>query len=292
LKKIIPILTGGIGNQLFIYAAARHLSILNDAKLVLDNVTGFKKDFLYSRKFQLHHFNINGRLAKPTERLGTLKKYIITFLNRFGFNFNISIILDTQMDFNPSFLKRNTRKINYLIGYWQSEKYFIDIEDIIRTDLEIKPPNDFKNLELSKKILFNVSSVAVHFRFFEKNKNNNLNISVEYYKKSFEYIFKKLPSSHFFVFSDNPNAVSEVLQSWNYDYTLVTINNSDENAYADLWLMSLCRNFIIANSTFSWWGAWLSKNKSKIVISPKFFKNHGVSFWGFDGLIPEGWIEI
>jgi hypothetical protein len=56
--------------------------------------------------------------------------------------------------------------------------------------------------------------------------------------------------------------------------------------------MSLCRNFIIANSTFSWWGAWLSKNKSKIVISPKFFKNHGVSFWGFDGLIPEGWIEI
>ena len=74
-------------------------------------------------------------------------------------------------------------------------------------------------------------------------------------------------------------------------YSLVSHNQGDENAYADLWLMTLCRHFIIANSTFSWWGAWLSRDASGIVIAPDFELRKGVAWWGFDGLIPERWIK-
>ena len=74
--------------------------------------------------------------------------------------------------------------------------------------------------------------------------------------------------------------------------TLVSHNNSDETAYADLWLMSLCDNFIIANSTFSWWGAWLSDNKKKIVIAPSNIITEGRMAWGFEGMIPNDWIKL
>jgi hypothetical protein len=72
---------------------------------------------------------------------------------------------------------------------------------------------------------------------------------------------------------------------------LVAHNHGDENAYADLWLMTQCSHFIIANSTFSWWGAWLSTYNDKIIIAPRI-KMDGLGAWGFEGLVPETWLKI
>jgi hypothetical protein len=183
----------------------------------------------------------------------------------------------------------------FLEGYWQSEKYFKDIESIIRADLEIIPPTDEINLGLASKIS-TLDSVAIHFRDFDfiNHEGRKSNINMDYYKKSINYLSDLGPNVHYFVFSDNPYLASNILFLPKDKVTYVSNNLGEENAYADLWLMSLCKHFIIANSTFSWWGAWLSKNPNKIVITPDVDLNlsNSVTAWGFDGLIPEEWIKI
>jgi hypothetical protein len=96
---------------------------------------------------------------------------------------------------------------------------------------------------------------------------------------------------HYYIFSDNPEAAKSMLNIPENQLTLITHNLGDENAYADLWLMSQCRYFITANSTFSWWAAWLASFEKKIVITPNV-KIEGITSWGFKGLIPEKWIKV
>jgi len=139
------------------------------------------------------------------------------------------------------------------------------------------------------------SAVALHIRFFDsldENLNSNSNASNDYYLRAIEHIESKITNAHYFIFSDNPGAAASIVPLSQDRYTLVSNNEGDENAYADLWLMSLCKHFIIANSTFSWWGAWLSNNPKKIVIAPGFEKREGKSAWGFYGLLPDNWIKL
>ncbi len=180
----------------------------------------------------------------------------------------------------------------FLEGYWQSERYFKDIEDVIRKDLKIVPPNDSLNLSLAKKMSKCVS-VAVHVRFFNpENEKKTSNVERNYYEKAINEIQSRLDIGHFFIFSDNPKFAQELLNLDSTKATFILHNKGDENSYADLWLMTKCKHFIIANSTFSWWGAWLSNYPDKIVVAPKSkTKYNGVVSWGFEGLLPEEWIK-
>ena len=295
-KKVFPVLTGGIGNQLFIYSAARCISYINNAELILDDLTGFKNDLTYFRKFQLNHFNIKARIANKSECLYPfrgIRKLFLNFLNKISIQKNLVFYQEKDISYNPNFVNKKFKKVFILEGYFQSEKYFSGIENIIRNDLKFIKPTDHVNLEWEKVILNQVNSVAIHIRFFESIENkSNSNLQLDYYDRAFEYINNVITNPHFFIFSDNYIQAKQIVHFWNCDYTIVTTKNNQDNAYADLWLMSLCNNFIIANSTFSWWGAWLSTNSSKIVIAPKEQKIKGVSKWGFDGLIPNQWIQI
>ena len=114
---------------------------------------------------------------------------------------------------------------------------------------------------------------------------------MEYYNKAISAIELKKSNLHYYIFSDQPNEVSKYIDLNRSQFTIVAHNIGDSNAYADLWLMSLCSNFIIANSTFSWWGAWLSNNPNKLVYAPNI-KKSGITSWGFIGLIPDNWILI
>jgi hypothetical protein len=99
------------------------------------------------------------------------------------------------------------------------------------------------------------------------------------------------PDAHYFVFSDQPAAARAFIPLPDDRITLVSHNQGQENAYADLWLMTQCKHFIIANSTFSWWGAWLTESPGKMVITPgfKIIGDGRVTSWGFEGLIPSSW---
>lgn len=298
MNKLILVLKGGIGNQLFSYAAARRLAKVNNAELAIDSISGFIHDHKYKRKFMLNHFNISARQAKPSECLMPFERYRRFLLkwisSRKPFE-SKRYIEEWNNDFDERLLSFKINGTCYLDGYWQREQYFIDIENIIRQEFNIIPPTDRMNQEMAT-LIKNSNSVCIHIRWFDAPKvdnemNSTNNIDKVYYNKAISLIRDQTNNPHFFVFSDYPNETSDFLSLENEKKTYISHNKGDENAFADLWLMSLCKHFIIANSTFSWWGAWLSCNTNKIIIAPLEIKN-GVSAWGFKGLFPESWLLI
>ena len=295
-KRVIAILFGGLGNQLFIYAAAKRLAKKAGAELIIDNISGFKYDIKFNREFQLDHFNIKCRYASYLERLepfSRIKKYFLRRIKTKRIFNNLVYYKQKGDDFDPSVLNIEVKKNTYLEGYFQSEQYFKDIENEIRDDLIIQPPMDKMNNLLSQKIKEN-ESVAIHIRNFNSNNNskNAIEASTRYYINSIEFIIKHTLNPHFFIFSDNHVNALKKLKLNKENYTIVDNNQSQEMAYADLWLMSLCKHHIIANSTFSWWGAWLSNYDNGLTIAPKLENKEFDGRWGFDGLIPEKWIQL
>ncbi len=293
--KLIPRLFGGLGNQLFIYAAARRLALENNAELVLDDVSGFAYDKLYQRHYQLDHFNITCRKASLEERLepfSRLRRAAKRIWNqRLPFE-QRSYILQEGMDFDLRLLSFKPKATVFMEGYWQSENYFNDISPTIQRDLQIKQPIDAENLVVSKQICSSMA-VAIHVRFFDEPCDTVVNnTSSDYYARAVAVIEKLVPNAHYFIFSDQPEIARTRIPLPDSKVTLVAHNQGDENAFADLWLMTQCKHFIIANSTFSWWGAWLCAHPEKIVIAPGFRNNSGAGSWGFAGLLPDSWLKI
>jgi len=294
MTKLIPRIFGGLGNQLFIYSAARRLALVNHAELVLDNVSGFAYDKVYQRHYHLDHFNIPCRKATAAERLepfSRVRRNIMRKLNKRKPFEHRAYLEQEGIDFNPRLLHFNPQGTLYLEGYWQSEDYFKDVEKLIRQELQIKPPTDAANLTMVEQIRSCIG-VAVHVRFFDKPKITVNNAPSDYYNRAVEAMERMSPAAHYFIFSDQPDAARAYIPFSDARVTLVAHNQGDEHAYADLWLMTQCQHFIIANSTFSWWGAWLAANPAKRVIAPGFEMLQGKMSWGFKGLLPIEWIKL
>jgi len=135
--------------------------------------------------------------------------------------------------------------------------------------------------------------VAVHVRFFDAPQELGVNNAKgNYYARAVARMESLVPDAHYFVFSDQPAAARARIPLPDNRITLVSHNQGDELAYADLWLMTQCQHFIIANSTFSWWGAWLAAQPEKKVITPGFEMRQGKMCWGFAGLIPKEWLKV
>ena len=295
MSKVIPLVVGGLGNQLFIYSTARRLALKNNAELVLDDFSGFSRDYVYERQYQLKHFHISFRKATSAERLepfARVRRYFKRRWSQLSPFEQRSYLVQEGVDYDPRILELKPASTLYMEGYWQSEDYFKDIEAVIRQDLRIKPPVDSTNLQVAK-LIQEKTAVAMHVRFFDDPGGEcDNNAPEDYYQRAVKMMESLTDDAHYFIFSDKPEKVSTNIPLPKDRFTLVTHNQGDENAYADLWLMTLCQYFIIANSTFSWWGAWLSDQKDKIVIAPGFVKRKGKMAWGFDRLLPGEWIKL
>ena len=297
--SIVIRIKGGIGNQLFMYAAARRLALISNQELLLDDISGFVYDLKYNRRYQLDHFNIPCQKAKSMERLEpfskarrVLKRTINFFLPFETKNY----IKQDNAYFDSKILNLRVKQQLYLEGYFQSEAYFKDFEFQISKDLKICPPKDDLNNELALKIKKNFPAVALHFRFFNKTSNNeidkklSINASIDYYHAAIKKIEKLFPNAHYFIFSDKPEEAKKQIAFSDKRMTLVSHNDDDEYAFADLWLMTQCQHFIIANSTFSWWGAWLAKYKDKVVVAPSISKKY--RHWADPKLLPKEWLQL
>lgn len=286
---IIIKLTGGLGNQLFQYALGRRLSIDRDSPLKLD-ITSFNDGI---RAYKLNKLRIIAEIANREEISKFIYPYRRGFLNDLNDLYQTKIPYEKKRIVKEQSLLYDSRILNgkrdvYLSGYWQSYKYFNAIFDKIRQEFSVINDPDEQNQELIQKIL-SEESVAIHFRRGDYVTNPNIRTCTpDYYAQAIELINKRSERPHYFIFSDDPDWVKN---NFNFTGKRTYINhNGSEKDYEDLRLMSFCKHHIIANSTFSWWGAWLSDYKDKIIISPKnwFYDRPN----NLDDLIPQNWIQL
>ena len=178
-----------------------------------------------------------------------------------------------------------------MLGYWQSEKYFVERSETIRSDFTFRIPLDVCNRELVAT-LDRANTVSLHIRRGDYANNSKTKAthglcSLDYYQAAVNYVAERVESPRFFVFSDDIAWAKENLK---IKFPCQYIgHNQGTNSYIDMQLMSLCKHHIIANSSFSWWGAWLNPNVSKIVIAPSrwFAKPTNVH-----DLFPPGWVML
>jgi len=284
---IIIKLNGGLGNQLFQYSLGRKLSLKNNDVFKLD-LSDFTAD--NPRSYSLGEFNIIENFASDEDINKIKKSGVWKLIDKLKPYCKRSAIKYQGYDFDPNILKLSGNF--YLDGYWQSEKYFQDIENIIRKEITLKESLSSKYTELIDKIK-NSDSVSVHIRRGDYITNKKFSkvynlLDEKYYQKSVKFITEKISYPHFFIFSDDINWVKRNIDI-PYPKTFVSGENEIKN-YEELILMSLCKHNIIANSSFSWWGAWLNKNANKIVISPDKWFNDKIG--NAKDLIPENWIEL
>lgn len=303
---VITKLIGGLGNQMFQYAAGRSLAHRHNTELKLD-ITNFKN--YPDRFYSLNCFNILEEFASPKEIFvftGIPRNFLQKLITqgRRSFRFAGKALLqgtqeitgDPKVYKEPHFhFDRNffyqTDNV-YLDGYWQSERYFKDIEEIIRNEFTFKIPPLGKNKGVAEQIA-SCESVSIHVR--RGDYVNDLKISeihgncgLTYYREAVKKISQMIRAPHFFIFSDEPGWARKNLR---LGQPAMFVDHNDTNkSYEDLRLMSQCKHHIIANSSFSWWGAWLHINPEKIVIAPKkWFRSDDKDT---KDLIPDSWLRI
>ena len=291
---VIVQITGGLGNQLFMYAAGRRLALHHRTALKLD-VSAFESYGL--RRCLLDRFCIAGDIATPQECAALKARAQEGASRRFGLGSLLrrrarAAVFSADDSLAGTWLPEilRTPADVYLQGYWQSEHYFKPVEQTIRADLRLKRELAGDNLALAQKIGA-VEAVSVHVRRGDYASNPQLErllgvLPPEYYQRACESIAAARPATEYFVFSDDPDWARRNLRFERPAHFVA--HNGPDAPQEDLRLMSLCRHHIVANSSLSWWGAWLCAHADKTVIAPaQWFQRLPMP-----DLVPQGWLRL
>lgn len=285
---------GGLGNQMFQYA----LAIVMDSNGIPTKIS--VNDYLLNRHH--HGFELLKAFNVPIPIRDRMKVYVVSKARQVFVDVNLvyvrrlisKIFSTSKYMFNEtmeySFDERVFEQENsLLIGTWQCFKYFESQEDLIREVFNFNKPIDPLNLKLSKEIK-SVNAIAVHVRrgdFLNPGMSNRRIIidSKDYYQNAFDIMSNSVENPVFYVFSDEISWAKQNFKGENFKFIS---HNIGSNSYLDMYLMSLCKHFIIANSSFSWWAAWLAENKKKKVIIPSpWIKGSNCK-----GLYPKDWVVL
>jgi len=291
---IVSNIIGGLGNQMFQYATAYALSKRLGVDCKLD-ISEFDAYGLHNG-FELQRvFNCKLEVASQAEIRRILDwqafRFVRYVLNKPLFRFARKRNLIVEPGFNFWAGINSVPENSYLQGYWQSEQYFNDIPTQIRSEFSFKQPLDAKNQDLAEQIS-NSNAVSLHIRRgdYVSNKKNTAiyeACSPKYFEDAINYVGSLIQHPVLYIFSDDMAWVKSNLKL-SYPHVYVD-HNKGVNSYIDMWLMSLCKHNIIANSSFSWWGAWLNSNVDKIIVAPKrWFSNKT----DVTDLLPCSWIRM
>lgn len=294
---VVVQLTGGLGNQLFQYAAAKSLALHHKTSLQLD-VNSFLRtelpDLEVPRDFEMYNFkgvneltvNVNDILKNKEYSFLTEKKF-----ERLLPNYKRGLYKEPFYHYDINFFK--SKKNVFLKGGWQSYRYFDNFKDEIKACLELQnnAVGDAYNFFSEKSKSENI--ISVHIRRGDYLRKPIILewhgvMGKEYYAEAFEQIAKQQRIDRVLYFSDDPEWVSrELIPMMNGEIISSTVS---KNQYQDFYLMQQCSHNIVANSSFSWWAAYLNSNPDKIVIAPKRWFNKAP--YDTKDLIPENWIRI
>lgn len=285
---------GGLGNQMFQYAAGRAVSSANGVPLRLD-ISGFAGYGLH-QGFELHRvFACNPEIATKEEirdllgwRASRVARKIL-FRPAFRWLHGNRLVVEPHFHYWPGI--RAVPHDAYLVGYWQSEKYFSEAAESVRTDFTFRHPLAEKNAELAERI-GHATAVSLHVRrgdYVADPKTSAAHglCSLDYYRAAILHMAQHVESPVFYIFSDD---IAWTKLNLRIDFPCCYVDhNHGEESYNDMRLMSLCNHHIIANSSFSWWGAWLNPRQDKIVIAPRrWFVNAN----NVEDLFPAGWVKL
>jgi hypothetical protein len=280
---------GGLGNQLFQFIIGYIMAKKNkiNLRINIERYNSYDRQFELDRFPEIRKLNIlkikSNKFYKILKISGIYKIINYFFLDKQEFE-------KSPFIFNEDLLKKKIVKNLLLKGFFQSEKYFIHYKKVVIKLFKFPKIKDKLVQQYLNLIKKNKNSVAIHIRrgdYFNNPKVRCLHgiLGKNYYQKSINYIKKKVKNSTFFIFSDDIELVKKTLPFFNKKKYIFVDTKSSIN---DLYLMSNCKHFVIANSTFSWWGAWLSKNKNKIVCAPKKWMRAEISTLD---IIPESWVK-
>lgn len=289
--RIIVRLKGGLGNQMFMYALAKSLSLKNDVPLRLDIVSGFSRDRTYKRKYLLHHFFIDDEIASDWESFHHVfgrkrRKFAIRYNNLLPLS-KRAYVKERSRGFDDNLFELPVKKTRYLEGYRQSYKYFEWIENVIRERFSFRFSLTEEGIEEARSIE-SCNAVCLAIRRFQDVPAERIHkksiLGPDYYKQAVGIIEDKVYMPHFFVFTQDSDWAKQNL-GYRNNMTFIRKKDPDIGAVIDLRLMTLCKHYIISNSTLHWWGAWLNADPGKIVIAPQ-------DGWGRKDMLPPAWTAI
>jgi hypothetical protein len=291
---VVSWILGGIGNQMFQYAAARALTLDRGDELLLDLRMfdgyglhqGFELDRVFSGRFdRAAALQIRDLLGWRAGLFAarTLRRPAFAFLRGTRF------VVEPHFNHWPGIADRTGDL--YMMGYWQSERYFARHARAIRADFRFRTPLEGHNAELAARMR-DTNSVSLHVRRgdYISNPRNRRILHVctrDYYVNAIDYIRQAVADPAVFVFSDDPRWVRDNLAD--LPGQVIVEHNRGRASFLDLLLMSNCRHHVIANSSFSWWGAWLNPDPDKIVVAPRAWFCNGTDD---SDLIPDRWHRI
>ena len=257
---------GGLGNQMFQYAFARSLSL--HANINLKISTRYLINDSFGRNYSLNHLSI------PDNLLMTHNEEIIThaefyFARKLGLHkISKRYLYDKSFDcYVPEYFSVKDIIVN---GYFQSAKNFIDYDDIIRREFRVSVDPSDENKRMIDELM-NCESVCVHVR-----RGDYLNVKYgnvcdcRYYYEAMKYIYERMKNKNpvYYFFSTSHEDILWLKENYRFPEFNVKYIDFDNPDYEELRLMYSCRHFVIANSTFSWWGSYLSENQNKIICAP------------------------
>lgn len=288
MPRVIVQLAGGLGNQLFQYAAARAFAERSRAELVIDASTGFARDFEYGRSYALARFPITARKATAVERAPFWIHRTLSAVNRrlptngrdaSGPPRWKHLRVETSpRAFDPEALAQPAKASTWMTGYWQSPRYFEHISDELRRELAPPPPASSQANSLGNDAAA-IESVAIGVRLYEETRQPGANSSdgkiktIAEINRAIETLSSRSPAARYLIFCSHRAPELEAIRTPTPP-VYVTSDEGFVDAEESLWLMSRCKHHVLTNSTFYWWGAWLSqRNRNGMVFAANNFIN-------------------